>query len=194
MQIRYILILLGLFVLYGCGKQKHMIYPADQIKPLPHNIPKLNEKIKNQYLTTVNSLRAQSRQCGTRFYHAAKPLQWSQTLYSASYEHSRDMAICRHFSHNGSGTQSDWIAKTQNFGRRSSFVNRIENSGYIRYRGLSENIAYGATSVEKVMQQLINSEGHCKNIMNPKYIEFGMAKFISEDGGYYWTQNFGTRQ
>ncbi len=194
MQVRYILILLGLFTLHGCGKQKHIIYPASKIKPLPNNTPELNDEIKNQYLTAVNSLRVQSRQCGTRFYPAAKPLQWNQTLYSASYEHSKDMAICSHFSHNGSGTQSDWTAKTQNLGKCSNFVSRIENNGYLRHRGLSENIAYGATSAEEVMQQLINSEGHCKNIMNPKYIEFGMAKFVSEDGGYYWTQSFGTRQ
>jgi len=194
MYIWYFIVVLGLFTLPGCGKQKHLVYPASNIKPIPHLTPELDEKTKDQYLTAVNRMRAYPRQCGKKVYPAANPLRWNNTLYSASYEHSKDMAICSHFSHNGSGKQSDWTAKTQDLGRCSSFVNRIENNGYIGQRGVSENIAYGAKSVEQVVQQWINSEGHCRNIMNPKYTEFGMAKFVSEDGRHYWTQNFGTCQ
>jgi len=194
MILQFYMIVTALFMLNACGRHKQVVYSASKIRPIPHAAPVLDEEIKTSYLDAVNRMRAQPRRCGDKVYAAAKPLQWNDTLYLSSYEHSKDMAICSHFSHNGSGTQSDWTAKTQNFGRCSSFAHRIENNGYLGYRGISENIAYGAKKLETVMQQWIGSEGHCRNIMNPKYSEFGMAKFALEDGIPYWTQNFGTRQ
>jgi len=183
-----------LFILSGCGAHKRMVYPVSAVHPVPSHAPTPDSAVKKHYLDAVNRMRAKTRQCGNRTYRSAKPLRWNESLYNAAYEHSKDMAQCSHFSHSGSGTHSDRTAKVQNLQRCSTFVNRIENNGYLGYRGVSENIAYGAKSVEHVMQQWIASEGHCRNIMNPKYTEFGMAQVRSPNGVYYWTQNFGTRQ
>jgi len=183
-----------LFVLSGCGAPKRVAYPVSTVRPVPQPAPVLDSAVKKHYLDAVNRMRAKTRQCGNRTYRPAKPLRWNESLYNAAYEHSKDMAQCSHFSHSGSGTQSDRTAKVQNLKRCSTFVNRIENNCYLGYRGVSENIAYGATSVDSVMQQWIASEGHCRNIMNPKYTEFGMVQVRSRNGVYYWTQNFGTRQ
>jgi uncharacterized protein YkwD len=194
MILRLYFLLAMLFILSGCGVHKRVVYPVSKVHPIPYTAPTLDNAVKKQYLDAVNRMRAKPRQCGNKIYHAAKPLRWNENLYNAAYEHSKDMAQCSHFSHSGAGTQSDRTAKVQNLQRCSTFANRIENNGYLRHRGISENIAYGATSIESVMQQWISSEGHCWNIMNPKYTEFGMAQVRSQNGVTYWTQNFGTRQ
>ena len=194
MRLRLYSVLAMLLILGGCGAHKRVVYPVSKVHPVPHRAPALDNAIKKHYLHAVNRMRAKSRQCGNKIYRAAKPLRWNDRLYHAAYEHSKDMAQCSYFSHSGSGTKSDWTAKAQKLGRCSSFANRIENNGYLRHRGISENIAYGAASVEQVMKQWINSEGHCRNIMNPNYSDFGMAQVRSENGTYYWTQNFGIHQ
>lgn len=193
MVLRLSFILFVLFMFSACGSRKRVIYPVSSVAPVPYVSSKLDAGTEARYLAAVNNLRTKTRKCGNRVYKAAKPLKWNERLYKASYEHSKDMAACSHFAHKGSGTQHDWTAKTQKLGRCSSFVNRIENNGYIHHKGLSENIAYGAKSIETVMQQWIDSEGHCRNIMNPQYTEVGIAKVVSENGVYYWTQNFGAK-
>lgn len=193
MIVRLALVLLVMFLLSACGSRKRVVYLVSKIDSVPYTAPKLDTKTQKYYLAVVNEMRSKTRKCGNTVYMAARPLQWNDRLYKASYEHSKDMASCSHFSHNGSGTQSDWTAKKQKQGRCSSFVNRIENNGYIRHRGISENIAYGAKSIEMVMQQWIDSKGHCKNIMNPLYTEVGIAVVVSENGTYYWTQDFGAK-
>jgi uncharacterized protein YkwD len=191
MFLRLSLLWVAVFFLYGCGSHKTVVYPASHVSADPYKTAKLDKATKNSYLSAVNRMRAEPRQCGTKSYRAAKPLVWNEALYKASYEHSKDMALCSYFSHKGSGKQSDWTAKKQKLGQCSTFVNRIKNNGYGRYGGLAENIAYGVKSVERVMQQWINSDGHCKNIMNPNFTDLGMANVVSENGTVYWTQNFG---
>jgi len=193
MVLRIALILFVLFMVSACGDSKRVAYPVKSVASVPHVSPRLDTRTQVNYLAAVNRMRAKTRKCGNTVYKAAKPLRWNTALYKASYEHSNDMAVCSYFSHKGSGKQSDWTAQKQKLGQCSSFVNRIENNGYIRHRGISENIAYGANSIETVMQQWIGSKDHCKNIMNPLYTEVGMAEVVSENGIHYWTQNFGAK-
>ena len=194
MILRTAVIVYGLILLSGCGSHKHVIYPASKVQPVPYRSSNIDVSEKKLYLESVNRIRAHARQCGRKYYAEARPLKWSDTLYRAAYEHSKDMALCSHFAHSGSGTESDWTAEKQKLGRCSTFINRIENNGYLRYRGIAENIAYGAKSTDTVMRQWIGSERHCANIMNPRFTEFGMAKVIASDGRYYWTQDFGDSQ
>ncbi len=183
-----------LFLLSACGGKKRIIYPISKVRPMPYPVASLDEIDQRRYLNAVNSMRANQRYCGTKFYDVAKPLVWNQALYKASYEHSKDMAITQTMSHPGSGTQSDWTVQQQSLKRPSRFSERIENNGYLRHKGIAENIAYGARDLSHVMQQWIHSEGHCRNIMNPTYTELGMAEVKSSDGVSYWTQNFGSTQ
>ena len=194
MLLKFAMGLAVFFMFVGCGSHKRVIYPVSAVKPVPMNAPKLDTMEKYSYLSAINKIREKPRRCGRKMYTAAKPLRWNEMLYKASYEHSKDMAVSAHFSHKGSGRQSDWTARTQKLGHSSTFVNRIENNGYQNYRALSENIAYGARSLAVVMQQWVTSDGHCQNIMSSNFTEFGMAKVESENGTVYWTQNFGTRQ
>jgi uncharacterized protein YkwD len=65
---------------------------------------------------------------------------------------------------------------------------RIIAQGF-NWSAYGENIARGQTSEAAVMNGWLNSEGHCKNIMNARftYVGVGMEK-------NYWTQLFGSLQ
>ena len=63
----------------------------------------------------------------------------------------------------------------------------MERQGY-NWRTYGENIAKGYANEKDVIEGWINSEGHCRNIMNPNFQEIGIGK-----EGEYWTQVFGTK-
>lgn len=185
-----------LFILFvsACGGTKDIRYPISTVQPVPYPVPTLSKIMQYTYLEAVNTMRAKPRYCGTKLYASVKPLTWDEALYKASYEHSRDMAITQVMSHSGSGTKSDWTAQKQKLNKPSKFSERIENNGYLKHKGVAENIAYGHRTSSEVMQQWSNSARHCQNIMNPFYNELGMAEVKSSRGISYWTQNFGSSQ
>ena len=57
----------------------------------------------------------------------------------------------------------------------------------ISYRTAGENIAYGYSTPEKVVQAWMNSEGHRANILNASYARLGVG-YVAD--GHYWTQWF----
>ena len=57
----------------------------------------------------------------------------------------------------------------------------------ISYRTAGENIAYGYSTPEKVVQAWMNSEGHRANILNSSYTRLGVG-YVAD--GHYWTQWF----
>ena len=69
---------------------------------------------------------------------------------------------------------------------------RITATGYA-WRAIGENIAAGQTTPEQVVAGWLQSEGHCRNIMNPAYQELGVG--YAQDGSYgtTWVQDFGAR-
>ena len=69
---------------------------------------------------------------------------------------------------------------------------RAEYLGY-NYNYIGENLAGGQLTVEDAMAGLLDSPGHCANIMNPHYTEFGSAIIVNDNSLYvrYWTQVFG---
>ena len=75
----------------------------------------------------------------------------------------------------------------------------MENNGYSDWAAISENIAaykgYTGDGLILVIDLWIDSDGHCRNLMNDAYEEIGMAHVNNGSGDYsdYWTQDFGTR-
>ena len=57
----------------------------------------------------------------------------------------------------------------------------------IRYNTAGENIAYGYSTPEAVVNAWMNSAGHRANILNSSYKEIGVGYVAS---GNYWTQMF----
>jgi len=172
----------------GCGSSK--IYKQSAINCKPYNAPKLNETTKSKYLNAINTLRSQGRSCGSAGYFSVAPaLRWNDSLYRASYEHSRDMMKSNSFSHKGSQSTFDWTSNVQGLYGGSSFKDRIKNNGYTKWKNIAENIAMGSSTVNQVMDQWISSDGHCANIMNPLFTDVGMARVND-----FWTQNFSAYQ
>lgn len=129
-------------------------------------------------LTAVNNARASARSCGDTRYNAAPALTWSCELAQAAATHSADMASHNFLSHAG----SDGLQVSD----------RATAAGY-RWQSIGENIAAGQTSVDAVMQSWLQSSGHCANIMNPSFVDFGAASATDSGSDYriYWTQVFG---
>jgi len=128
-------------------------------------------------LDALNQARATGRNCGTAYYPAVAPLAWNTLLAQAAAGHSTDMANNNYFSH----TSLD--------GR--SAKDRIDATGYLgSYWG--ENIAGGPADVDAVMSGWLASPGHCANMMNSAYKDFGAACAYNASSTYgeYWTQDF----
>ncbi|MCX5195546.1 CAP domain-containing protein [Streptomyces sp. NBC_00249] len=94
-------------------------------------------------------------------------------LTKAAQDHSADMAAHANMSHTGSDG--------------SDPGQRITRAGY-EWRTYGENVAYGYSSPEKVMEGWMNSPGHKRNILDCSYKEIGIGL---AQPGQYWTQDFG---
>jgi uncharacterized protein YkwD len=128
-------------------------------------------------LDAVNQARATGRDCGTDFYPAVAPLAWNTLLAVAAAGHSTDMANNNYFSHTGLD------------GRNPK--DRIDATGYLgSYWG--ENIYAGGGDVAAAVNAWLNSAGHCANIMNSHFKDFGAACAHGASSAYgnYWTQDF----
>lgn len=70
---------------------------------------------------------------------------------------------------------------------------RIADCGYPTNRASwGENIAYGYSTPEAVMQAWLNSPGHRKNIENASFRAIGVGAAAKGSGPYYWAQEFGS--
>ncbi len=162
--------------------------------PNPYPADAILDDTKEAFLKAVNDVRSQGYDCGSEGPFApTTALIWSDELYGAAFEHSKDMAEQQDMDHKGSGMESDWTGIA--YGKQSTSQERMENNGYQNWTHIGENVAFGQVDTAQVMDAWMKSDGHCKNIMNPKFSEIGMA-FV-EDAGTpsqkYWTQNFGNR-
>ena len=136
----------------------------------PCAVPGMREAILQQ----VNAVRARGYDCGGERFGAARSLGWNQQLVSAASGHSQDMAENNYFDHRSlTGTHAQ---------------ERVDAVGY-KWGSVGENIAAGQFTAQTVMAGWMNSPGHCKNIMNPRYSEIGVA-CVQRAGtvyGDYWT-------
>ncbi len=130
-------------------------------------------------LRFVNQQRAAGASCGARGSFApAAALTINARLGVAAYGHSRDMADNNYFSHDSRDGRS--------------MVDRINATGYT-WSTVGENIAAGYGSVHSVVSGWMASDGHCVNLMNPRFTEFALACARNDGSQYgtYWTQNLG---
>ncbi|MET9883805.1 CAP domain-containing protein [Streptomyces sp. NPDC006430] len=95
-------------------------------------------------------------------------------LTKAAQDHSADMASHSNMSHTGSDGSDPGT--------------RITRAGYA-WTTYGENVAYGYSTPEKVMEGWMNSQGHRENILNCSFKEIGIG--LAQPGNY-WTQDFGT--
>ncbi|HEX3127536.1 MAG TPA: CAP domain-containing protein, partial [Thermoanaerobaculia bacterium] len=130
------------------------------------------EEVRQEMLASVNAAR---RKAGLR------PLTANSLLDKAAQRHAEDMLKRGYFAHQSpSGT---------------TVRERARSAGY-EWHSIGENIAFGQTSVDEVMETWLNSPGHRKNILTSAFTELGvgLAMGLGPDGKYqiYWVQNFGS--
>ena len=132
-------------------------------------------------LERVNAARATARSCGAEAFAAAQPLSYNCPIEGAAVSHSNDMAAHNFFSHIGSD------------GLRVGA--RVTATAY-NWSVVGENIAGGYDDVETVMAAWLESPGHCRNIMDPRFTEFAVYRVDATNADYanYWTQVFATPQ
>jgi uncharacterized protein YkwD len=123
-------------------------------------------------LGLVNQARATPRSCGATPYAAAPALSLDARLTRAAQLHSQDMQHSGTLSHTGSDG--------------STVGERATAQGYAWTR-IGEDIAWGFSTPESVVQAWLASPGHCANIMDPKFRDLGTGV-----AGTYWTLDFGT--
>lgn len=130
-----------------------------------------------QMLDAVNAARRAGATCGSTRMPAVPAVTWNSRLAQAAATHSNDMARRNFFSHTGSDG--------------SSHADRVSRAGY-SWRTVGENIAGGQRTVNDVMAGWMASPGHCLNIMNGSYTEFGHSLVTDNNSRYgtYWTQIF----
>ncbi len=113
----------------------------------------------------VNAERAQA---------GCSAVKVNATLTQAAQNHSEDMAASGIMSHTGSDGSDPGA--------------RITRAGYT-WSTYGENVAYGYSTPEQVMNGWMTSPGHKANILNCSFEEIGVG--LAQPGNY-WTQNFGT--
>ncbi|MEU8586018.1 CAP domain-containing protein [Streptomyces sp. NPDC048664] len=101
-------------------------------------------------------------------------LTLNSTLDKVAQAHSADMAEHQNMSHTGSDG--------------SDPGERITAGGYA-WSSYGENVAYGYSTPEQVMEGWMSSPGHKENILNCDFKELGVG--LAQPGSY-WTQDFGT--
>jgi uncharacterized protein YkwD len=177
MKLKVTVLLLMLLGLVGC-KRDASVDPSignNNTITTPITSTTVNTNIDNAaLLNLVNNVRAKGCTCGTTVMPTVAPLSWNDLLAKSSLAHSTDMKATGIFTHDSSdGT---------------SFSTRITAAGY-KWRTVGENIAAGQTTEQQVFTDWLNSEGHCKNMMNGAFKDMGAARV-----GNYWTQDFGAVQ
>lgn len=130
-------------------------------------------------LDAVNQARAEGRTCGDKYFPPAAPLSWNAQLGSAALGHSSDMASQRYFAHIGKDG--------------SDVGDRSRRAGY-QWTRVGENLAFGVYTPQEAVAGWLKSPGHCANIMNRDFTEFGAAYAVTPQrsaGAVYWAQVFG---
>lgn len=79
------------------------------------------------------------------------------------------------------------FSHTRPDGRKFSTV--LTDNG-IRFMGAGENIAWGQTSPEQVMNAWMNSDGHRANILDANFTKIGVGHYQDAAGRHYWAQLF----
>jgi hypothetical protein len=134
---------------------------------------------EEEMLEELNYYRSQGAYCDEDYYPPAPPVEMNEQLRLAARLHSLDMGTQDYFEHTGLD------------GREPH--DRMIDAGFTGALPTGENISGGYESSYDSMVGLMNSPGHCRNIMDPDYLVVGVG-YAYVGGSYfgsYWTQNFG---
>ena len=138
-----------------------LIYPG-QVLSIPQ-IPSSVTAFESEVVRLVNEIRARN---------GLNALTADWELSRVARYKSQDMVDNRYFSHT-SPTYGTPFQMIKAFG--------------LSYRSAGENIAYGYSTPQAVVNAWMNSSGHRANILSSSYTKIGVGYVAS---GHYWTQMF----
>ena len=159
--------------------------PDADVPDSPYCVPVANvdpawKQLEEDVLVIVNEKRAMGADCGSQgMFGPAGPLTMQPALRCAARKHSADMDARDFFDHTNPDGQSPW--------------DRMAMAGYGAYSNAGENIAAGSPDAAGTMQQWMDSDGHCSNIMNPDFQQIGVGYHPGGQYGHLWTQVFGAK-
>jgi len=133
---------------------------------------------KQTMVELINAARVDATMCGDLQLPSVNTVKWNDQLSAAAVAHAKDMVTHNFFNHTG----SDGLGVSE----------RVDTAGY-QWRAVGENIAAGQLDMDEVHQSWLDSEGHCKNIMNDLFSEVGAACMEDPNTffGSYWVVVFG---
>ncbi|MFU8805862.1 MAG: CAP domain-containing protein, partial [Bradymonadaceae bacterium] len=127
---------------------------------------------ETETIALMNQHRAAGANCGAHGdFGAAPALTMNTNIRQAARCHSVDMWEHQNMSHTGSDG--------------STFSQRMTREGYA-WSAAAENVARGQASPSAVVSAWMNSDGHCRNIMNANYQHVGIGHVHR-----YWTAKYG---
>jgi uncharacterized protein YkwD len=142
-------------------------------------------QFEEEVLKLTNEARAAGHNCDKEGnFGPTTPLAMQPQLRCSSRLQSKYMAETGDFNHTQTATMLDPF-------------DRMKAAGY-QFRAAGENIAAGQQTPKAVVDGWLDSDGHCRNIMDPGFTDIGIGYVVSGAatglGGRptpYWTQNFG---
>lgn len=135
---------------------------------------------EEEVLTLVNNVRVVGYNCDTEGNFGAAPaVELDSVLRCSARKHSRDMARREFFAHENLDGESP--------------TDRMVKAGFTNWQATGENIAGGQEDPDTVMAAWLESDGHCRNIMDPDFTRLGIGYYFDASTDYkqFWTQNFG---
>ena len=123
-----------------------------------------------------NQLKVVSLTNDERAKAGCAALATNTNLNVVAQEHASDMAVNNYFSHNSQNGDTPF--------------DRMRAAGASGSGYMAENIAWGQTSPEQVVQAWMNSAGHRKNILNCNLKRIGIGYAVGPGGKTYWVQDF----
>ena len=132
---------------------------------------------EQEVVTLTNEIRAEGTTCDGEAFPSVPPVTMQRNLRCSSRVHSKDMVDRDYFDHTNPSGESPG--------------DRISLAAY-SWSTYGENIAYGYSSPQEVVDGWHQSPGHCRNMMSDWFDEIGVGVY-QNGGSLYWTQNFGSR-
>ncbi len=127
--------------------------------------------VRSQVLLAVNAARRE---------HRRRPLVPDENLDQAAQAHAGDQLQRAYYAH-----ESPEGEKVRE---------RAEKAGALGFRIIGENIAKGLFDPEEVVRRWLESSGHRRNILHPRYRKLGVGVAFGENEKGFeviWVQTFG---
>jgi uncharacterized protein YkwD len=132
-------------------------------------------------LSSINVIEFVQRTNRIREEMGLGPLEWNDALSRAAVLHARQMA------------EAGVMAHELPQATLPTLSSRAGSVGY-RFAWLTENIAWGYPSVERVMTVWMSSPSHRDNILSEEIVDIGVGVAVTSEGTPYYANLYGRAQ